>query len=99
MLCAWATRNVFDIVQKKVHVALQKLSYPVLSERQVQGLPMHVDVLTCGIDKSGAEHHVVLEVDGPTHFLHSPHGTLSLSPEDELKAACLLLHGVQVRFP
>lgn len=58
---------------------------------------MYVDVLTRGVDQAGEVHHVVLEVDGPTHFLHSPDGPPELSPVDELKAAALLLHGVPVR--
>jgi hypothetical protein len=81
-----------------VHLALQKLRYPVLSERRLHGLPMQVDVLTRGLDKAGTEHHVVLEVDGPTHFLHSPDGTSELSSVDELKVAALMLHGVTVRL-
>lgn len=82
-------------------MVLQKLKYPVLSERRLAGVPFSVDVLTRGQDKSGVDHHVVLEVDGPTHFLHSPDSedAPELSPADHLKVACLLLHRVLVCIP
>lgn len=84
-------------MQKVVHTALQKLRYPVLSETRLSGLPMQVDVLTCGVDRAGRARHVVVEVDGPSHFLHSPDCAPELNPADDLKAAALLLHGVPVR--
>ena len=84
-------------MQNVVHTALQKQGYPVLSERRLPGLPMQVDVLTRGVDAGGRERNVVLEVDGPSHFLHSPDGPPQLSPDDELKAAAVLVHDIPVR--
>lgn len=95
----WMSRSVCSVVrmQKKIHSAFQLMGFSVVKEHQVEALPIHLDIVTKGQGKNGEPHTVAVEVDGPSHFLHTPAGPQALNSATRFRNAALLLHGVHVR--
>lgn len=86
------------LLQKKIHSGLQVMGFSVIHEHQVGALPMHLDIVTKGQGKNGEQHTVAVEVDGPTHFVHTAAGPHSHNSATRFRNAALLLHNVHVRL-
>lgn len=84
-------------VQKKIHSGLQVMGFSVIHEHQVETLPMHLDIVTKGRGRDGEHQTVAIEVDGPSHFVHTAAGPHSLNSATRFRNAALLLHRVHVR--
>lgn len=84
-------------MQKKIHSGLQVMGFSVTHEHQVGKLPMHLDMVTKGQGKNGEQHTVAVEVDGPTHFVHTAAGPHTHNSATRFRNAALLLHHVHVR--
>lgn len=73
------------------------MGYSATGEHRVGPLPMQLDIVTHGRCENGEEKTVAIEVDGPTHFLHTADGPHTLNPATRFRNASLLLHRVHVR--
>eukprot|EP00892_Ulva_mutabilis_P009813 jgi/Ulvmu1/7203/UM034_0112.1 len=91
-----SARGTPSELQKKIHSAFQLMGFSVMKEHQVGALPMHLDIVTKGQGNNGERHTVAVEVDGPSHFLHSAAGPHALNAATRFRNAALLLHNVHV---